>query len=185
MGPQPEPDRLITHRRIKVFCPGISLGDYRITSKTTAAYNCVAWALGITTHWWEPTPSGQYYWPSERDGDYSLESYVQMFENQGFSACESDALEDGFERIALYAAENGEFAHVALQSLSGEWSSKLGELEDIEHASLSSLEGDVYGSVREFMRRALSEPRLLFSITECSNCGALLLRLLEEDEAAG
>jgi len=44
--------------------------------------------------------------------------------------------------------------HAARQLPEGRWTSKLGELEDIEHA-LHDLTGTVYGSVVLVMKRAL------------------------------
>ena len=76
-----------------------------------------------------------------------------MFEEQGFSVCDRWDMEDGFEKIALYANVADEFTHVASQRLSGRWSSKLGGWEDIEHEHLAALEGGPYGSPRAVMRR--------------------------------
>jgi hypothetical protein len=44
--------------------------------------------------------------------------------------------------------------HAARQVAADRWTSKLGELEDIEH-SLRDLEGAVYGSVVQIMKRAV------------------------------
>ena len=38
----------------------------------------------------------------------------------------------------------------------GRWTSKLGGLEDIEHASPAELEGTEYGKVAQYMRKAAS-----------------------------
>jgi hypothetical protein len=61
----------------------------------------------------------------------------------------------GLEKVALYADANGCPTHVARQLPNGRWTSKLGELEDIEH-DLPALEGDLYGSVTLVLKRPAS-----------------------------
>jgi hypothetical protein len=68
-------------------------------------------------------------------------------------------MELGFEKLAIFADENSEPTHVARQLPSGAWSSKLGAGEDIEHSSLTALEGSVYGRVVQFLRRPRLAPR--------------------------
>lgn len=72
-----------------------------------------------------------------------------------YKPCEDGALEDGFEKVAIYAL-SFIVTHMARQLASGRWTSKLGELEDIEHASPAELEGQKYGTVVQYMRRAIS-----------------------------
>ena len=79
-----------------------------------------------------------------------------MFSEHEFQVCEEGPLEHGCQRIALYA-KDGEFTHVAVQLPSGRWSSKLGELEDIEHDTLEVLSGASYGIPIMFMRRTQPE----------------------------
>lgn len=43
--------------------------------------------------------------------------------------------------------------HAARQQPSGVWTSKLGQMEDIEHNMLEALRGDVYGRVGLILRR--------------------------------
>lgn len=160
MGPEEKPDVLEIHLRIRILCPRISRQQYEITSKSTSSYNCVAWSLGIVDRWWEPTPGGQYYWPNNRFGDYSLAAFKAMFEEQGFEECLSEDLEVGFDKIVLYGVD-GEFLHVALQTPAGSWSSKLGDLEDIEHSTAQAIAGGAYGEIAAIMRRTARDPRLL------------------------
>ena len=56
------------------------------------------------------------------------------------------------EKVAIYAI-GGRTKHMARQLPSGAWTSKLGDLEDIEHESLSALEGSDYGNVAMIMAR--------------------------------
>jgi hypothetical protein len=57
--------------------------------------------------------------------------------------------------IALFADKNDFPLHAARQLPSGRWTSKLGELEDIEHG-LRDLEGDAYGTVVLIMKRPIA-----------------------------
>lgn len=154
MGSKPNDGELGFYERIKSLCPSITQNDYQVTSKATNLYNCVAWVLDDEARWWEPVVGGGYYWPSSAElGDYSIQAYTRMFEEQGFLVCGHLSVEDGFEKIALYANADGEFTHVASQRISGRWSSKLGDWEDIEHEDLAVLEGGPYGSARTVMSR--------------------------------
>lgn len=66
--------------------------------------------------------------------------------------CAGEELETGFEKVALFADADGFATHAARQLNNGRWTSKLGELEDIEHA-LRDLEGVEYGTVVLVMKR--------------------------------
>jgi hypothetical protein len=43
--------------------------------------------------------------------------------------------------------------YVARQLPDGRWTSKLGQLEDVTHATTDALEGSDYGEVVQFMKR--------------------------------
>jgi hypothetical protein len=144
----------------RAICPNINKDNHVITSRAARAYNCVAWVLGDEKKWYEPTPSGQYTWPSNKNQDYSLKAYVQMFSEHGFQVCEEGISEHGRQRIALYA-KDGEFTHAALQLPTGRWSSKLGTWEDIDHDTLEVLSGPFYGIPCLFMDRRQKDPPLL------------------------
>ena len=51
------------------------------------------------------------------------------------------SLEIGFEKVAIYSDAHGP-QHVARQLPDGKWTSKLGQQVDVEHSTLSVLEGD-------------------------------------------
>lgn len=82
---------------------------------------------------------------------------MELFRELGFEESDDSNPEFGFEKIALYA-KNGEFTHVARLLESGNWTSKLGALEDIEHNDLDSLAGDSYGRPLAFLRRPRKRP---------------------------
>src|ERR1700733_6526305 len=114
------------------------------TSEATDQYNCIAWAANRDTeHWWQPTLEEPWdYWPPGIPDDCSFESFVLIFENQGFKKCALDSrFEFFYKKIALYGDDGG-FTHVCDQLNSGAWTSKLAKFEDITHNSLEALEGD-------------------------------------------
>jgi hypothetical protein len=84
-----------------------------------------------------------------------MEAVAQAYETLGFRVCFSTALEDGLEKIAIYGkTQNGiAFAtHAARQLQSGEWTSKLGDYEDITHHDLRDVNG-LYGEPMIYMER--------------------------------
>jgi hypothetical protein len=136
--------------------PNLQLSGYKVTSPVTPDYNCIAWACEDTQRWWQP-PShvGGYYWPIDAPQEETLRSWTGMFRLLGYSSCKDEHLEPGFEKIAIYTDADDWPTHVAKQLPSGMWTSKLGAWEDIEHSSPTALEGDLYGTVAQIMKRQL------------------------------
>jgi hypothetical protein len=85
----------------------------------------------------------------------TLAAFVACFALQGYILCENAECEPGFEKVALFADAGGVPTHAALQLPGGAWSSKLGELEDIEHP-LRALEGELYGRVVQVLKRSVA-----------------------------
>lgn len=84
---------------------------------------------------------------------------MAVFASLGYEPCADGILEQGYEKIALFAHDKEGVAqptHAARQLGDGKWTSKLGALEDIEHAQAENVAGDCYGKVTQFMRRAQS-----------------------------
>jgi hypothetical protein len=134
--------------------PRLRLEGYSITSPETEDYICIAWAAGDTARKWDPDFISGRYWPEGVPRTLDLESFVQLFAVKGgYTPCESEAVEQGFEKIAIFASLNEEVTHAARQLPSGAWTSKLGDWEDIEHQSLSGLESACYGRVARILRR--------------------------------
>ena len=133
-----------------------------ITSTQTIDYNCVAWALGIQNQWCEPfgvivpAPPPDYCWTDHRPPDSLLSTYVTFFESHGFELSDDDVLEKGYAKVTIYLLD-GMFTHVARQLSNGRWTSKIGKLEDIQHAlaEIESPEDQPYGYGRAsvFMKR--------------------------------
>jgi hypothetical protein len=78
------------------------------------------------------------------------------FEHLGYELCTNGDLEDGYLKIALYVDNNGAWSHVARQELNGEWSSKLGDEEDIRHKAPHCFGNSIYGNVAYFMRKTIT-----------------------------
>jgi hypothetical protein len=118
-------------------------------------YNCIAFAAGEKHRAWWPRddPLAPYHWPF-LDADETLDNFVRAFETLGYIECTPDSsIEFGFEKVAIYA--NGdEPTHAAKSLENGMWSSKLGDYEDIEHATLEIVSGRGYGEAKRFLKRA-------------------------------
>jgi hypothetical protein len=139
--------------------PNLTDTNCSVTSPVTRRYNCIAWAAKNNTRWWWPDPFGIGYWPlAERR--VTFDCFVKAFESLGYRVCLSDALEEGFEKIAIYGIKSPDGSalptHAALQLNNGEWTSKLGQFEDISHKSAEDLIGPVYGRPLVFMSRPKS-----------------------------
>lgn len=134
--------------------PGLARGGYRITSPRDADYNCIAWAAGVTHAWWWPgRDARKEYWPPGVARERTLDAFVAAFASLGYTVCDGERPEAGYEKIALFADADGRPTHAARQLPGGRWTSKLGIAEDIEHG-LHDLEGAIYGAAALVMKRA-------------------------------
>ncbi len=117
-------------------------------------YNCVAWAAGRTDAWWWPgDPAG--YWPPGVPDELTVAAVVAALGTVGYSPCLDGRPEPDVEKAAVYA-RGGVPTHVARQLPDGRWSSKLGRDCVVSHATPGSVEGAVYGTVVEYLRRPTS-----------------------------
>jgi hypothetical protein len=145
----------VSAENLEALFPSLRQTSYSITSPASDFPNCVGWALRSDLNF-EPRLSnfiGGYYWPDGIRRDDSVEAWIELFELHGYRRCDSADLEEGIEKIAIYSDSNGEALHVARQLSSGEWTSKIGKLEDIRHRALDDLAGRDYGHVSVLMRR--------------------------------
>lgn len=152
---QPPPDE---ERAIDAF-PEL-VGNYRKTSEETYRYNCLAWALGINWTWFQhDARCAGYYWPPGIDREWNEATIRKIFALHGFrEEALSRELEADYEKVAFYVDGGGEPSHFARQLANGNWTSKLGDLIDVEHTNLECLEGkDQYGSVSFILKRKISE----------------------------
>jgi hypothetical protein len=100
--------------------------------------------------WW---PHPDTFWPAGVPGRETIAAFVSAFATLGYVPCADGVLETAFERVALYADLGGTPTHAARQLPDGSWTSKLGEDIDISHAHPAVLNGPLYGSVVQFLRR--------------------------------
>lgn len=133
----------------RVDFPQLTEQNHHVTSPPDLEYNCIAWACDDNKHWWEP---GIYLPDPSIIDDYGLGVLVKLFQLLGYSSCDNDALEPGFEKVALFGSTLF-YTHAARQLPDGKWTSKLGKLEDIEHNQTEDIAGGVYGEVMEIMKR--------------------------------
>jgi hypothetical protein len=138
--------------------PGLRQAPWIETSPQSRLYNCVAWAAGDDTRWWEPDAHGIYHWPRGAPREYSVAAWVAAFALLGYELSEPDDAADDpeYEKVAIYV-KDGEPTHAARQLPTGQWTSKCGRLEDITH-TLEGLEGAHYGAAAVVMRRRRSDP---------------------------
>jgi hypothetical protein len=71
----------------------------------------------------------------------------------GYQTCKDAKMESGYQKLALYVNAGGAPTHMARQLPSGNWTSKLGQQEDIEHSTVSEVEGPLYGTAVVFLKR--------------------------------
>lgn len=133
--------------------PNLSDDNHQITSPATVDYNCIAWAAHNSKRWWQPG----VHWPTEvsRD-DHGIGALVAAFAELGFEECSDGELENGVEKVALYGS-GLMYTHAARQRPDGQWTSKLGQLEDISHATPEVIAGSDYGEVVQFMKRNIED----------------------------
>lgn len=79
---------------------------------------------------------------------------IDAYRIVGFEECESPDLEDGYEKVAIFADATHDPRHAARQLPNGKWTSKLGDHVDIEHAAVQAVGGEFYGEPVVYMRRA-------------------------------
>lgn len=137
--------------------PKLKDSPHRITSPIDLYYNCIAYVADDRDHKWWPFAYPPYgRWPDGVCREATVACFIEAFATLGYEQCGDGTVEPGFEKLAIYA-DGDEVTHMARQLQSGTWSSKLGDLEDIEH-DLTSIECDLYGKAVQFLRRHLPQP---------------------------
>jgi hypothetical protein len=132
--------------------PGLHSTGYEVTSPHDPKYNCVAYAVGDINRFWYDANVKGYYWPPGEPSADTLEGWLKVFAIHGYQETDDDSFEPSYEKIAIYAGTEGP-EHVARQRASGLWTSKMGKGRDIDHATVSALEGESYGRVAKIMKR--------------------------------
>ena len=149
--------RNLTPAELEAKFPKLHSGNYKHTSEATARYNCMAFANDNVRTWWEAALfGGAYYWPPKIPD--TLDGWAKVFISQGYELTNNTEIESGFEKVAIYVSLSDMLPGHVAKSDGRVWKSKLGRLQDIEHASLEILEGDrhwEYGIVERILRRPL------------------------------
>jgi hypothetical protein len=137
--------------------PALTDMDYIGTSPQTGRYNCIAWSVGETNKKWWPDQWGIGAWFAGVDRIETVAGFIHGYKSRGYEECSDGSLEHGLEKIALYAKPDSPWSktptHAAYQLENGNWTSKLGDFEDIEHFELGKLDGPTYGAVVCFLKR--------------------------------
>ena len=135
--------------RIRRMFPGDTV---QITSAADFAYNCVAYAAGDLEHFWDDRGG---FWPPGTERGSTLGHLATALCLMGFEDCPIDeGVEDEYEKVALFAEENGDWLHACKQLTEGKWSSKWSYFEDFSH-TLADMKPH-YGDVVKMMRRKLA-----------------------------
>src|SRR5436190_564427 len=74
------------------------------------------------------------HWPPGVSNEERVAAFVAAFATLGYAPCTGEELEQGYEKVALYATADGITRHAARQLADGRWTRKLGRGVDIEHA---------------------------------------------------
>ncbi len=124
--------------------PNSYIEPFSITSPETPQYNCVAWALDDSEHWWEADED--YQWLNNIDFDNTLSTMQAFFKHFDYEPIDKPNMRNGIEKIALFSNDGINCSHVAKQLLSKKWTSKLGVSHDVIH-TLMAMENGIYGDV--------------------------------------
>jgi hypothetical protein len=139
----------------KKLCPNLGPNNSEKTSDSTIDYNCMAWVMGVKDKWmdhWNYFQATFGFDPNT--ADHTAIGYADILvKHYGFEHCDDDEYEEGFDKVALYENNIGEWSHIAIRLKDGKWSSKLGDLEDITHDNLDVIAGGVYGHPVLYMKR--------------------------------
>ena len=92
-----------------------------------------------------------YYWPPKAPREYTIEAYEEAFATVGFVRCLDDSYDARVTRVALFA-KGFQPTHAARQVSPYEWTSKLGQGQDISH-HLTGVSGSTYGQPALFLFR--------------------------------
>ena len=120
-------------------------------------YNCLAYALGDRSNWWEPPKGPGQYWPPGYPNDVSLETVESIIKDHGFTVDSDTTRTPETDAVAIYA-EGNERTHFAKFS-TGFWSCKLGEGHDVVGVPLEPFEGALYGKLVKVLSRPKALPK--------------------------
>ena len=153
MGAQPQ-SHGVSRATITAAFPRLKRHSLLLTSPPTPAYNCIGWAAEDPARFWWPDPQGFAYWPAGVSRTEEIPSFVAAFALLGYAPCADGSHERQYQKLAIFADQNGKPTHMARQLKNGQWTSKLGREEDIAH-SIYGLESGRYGNVVQYLKRPI------------------------------
>ena len=139
---------------IKKWWPRLKKNKFHFTSEQTPYYNCFSWAMKVTNIWMD-----MYYFSNKfnikySELDHSANGYAEILKKYfNYEICPDGSFEKNMEKVVLYENKYGEWTHIARQLDNGNWTSKLGKLEDIEHYNINCLSDGDYGNPVIYMRK--------------------------------
>src|SRR3712207_2637074 len=83
--------------------PRLASTYFRFTSPDDPSYNCYAFAGNDTRRCWAPHAFGGCHWPLGPQEEETVEIFVAAFGRLGYAPCESAEIEQGIEKVAIYA----------------------------------------------------------------------------------
>jgi hypothetical protein len=142
-------------KHLEEIFANLASAGYSPKSEKSTVYNCIAYAAGDETRKWEGFRELGYHWPEGAQEGHSLDALISAFQQLGYTICDTEGLDPGFEKVALFVDNDGLWTHAAKQCADGKWTSKLGNLEDIIHRTPQAVAGPggAYGEVACFMKR--------------------------------
>jgi hypothetical protein len=135
-------------------------GNYEVTSEQDVRYNSLAWALNEKNISYWPGGMVGYSWPENIGQDETLDSFIEFFEHHGYQRCSSSSYERKYQKIAIYADNNGQPKHVSRQKNKKIWASKILKYEDIEHR-LDAISGQNFGNAVVYLKIRKREQKSL------------------------
>lgn len=154
MGSRESPD--LMRDRIRQLFPRLQSSAFDVTSPRDARYNCVAWAANDTRRWWWPGEALFSFWPAGIAREESVTNFIAAFATLGYEVATTGDHDPNYEKLAIFATDDGTPTHMARQLSNGSWSSKLGGLEDISHVDVTGVAGSDYGQAVAFLQRRKS-----------------------------
>jgi hypothetical protein len=150
--------------RIKRVFINLKDGEFELTSPFDSKYNCIAHAAEKNDIWWwsvdKALVGNDIFWFNNVPGEPTVENFIAAFSKLDYKPCDNSELEKDFEKVAIYVstkdalhAPKGSVTHMARQLSDGKWTSKLGEDVDISHNTLQAVEGNIYGVVKQILKR--------------------------------
>lgn len=100
MNPRSRKKRRKQRALLELRFPGLRGVEWRITSKATRRYNCIAWAIGENHRRWDGVDG---YWPNSLPRDTSIVTLVKAYMTKGFEVCQADGhvYDPEYDKIVL------------------------------------------------------------------------------------